>query len=210
VTVTAHRYVYTRGQTYGPVDERHLVEWFREGRCGADDWVWVDEEERWVAARSLPSLRRFLPAVPPASGRSSFVGPPPDRPRGESAPATENLFAFEEARRFVRFRTQLPASWCPLLPGRPATIENYRPCTLLNISAGGAGVAAHDLVSLGTSIHLFVPRIDPDPEPFSLAAKVVRTAPATLPLLVEHGIRFADPETRMRLRLAHFIGRLVR
>lgn len=200
-----HRYVHTRGETYGPVDDRHLILWFREGRFSADDFVFLDEEERWVPARSLPSLAVL---VPPAPKTERAARPPEDRPvRAASAP--ENLFSFEEARRFVRFPTQLPASCAVLRPGQLPQLEDFRPCTVLNISAGGAGIMASETFRVGTVVRLFIPRVDDDPEPFCVNGKVLRTAPGAQPLLTEHGMRFATPPHTVQLRLATFLERLI-
>lgn len=201
-----YRYIHTRGETYGPVDEKHLVLWFREGRFGPDDHVWIDEEERWIPARTLPYIAALV--EPAGTHPPPRPAPAPIARPVRPASAPENLFAFEEARRFHRFSTQLPASYALLKPGKEPDLDDFRPCTLLNLSVGGAGVVAPETIPGGRVVRLFIPRLDDEPEPFYVQGKVVRTAPASPPPLTEHGIRFATPPYNVQLRLVSFLERL--
>jgi len=54
------RYIFTRGQTFGPADLDRLILWVQEGRIGPDDWVWIDEEERWESVKNIPEFKDYF------------------------------------------------------------------------------------------------------------------------------------------------------
>jgi hypothetical protein len=57
---------------YGPVDLPALVNWTKQGRVGAEAWVFCDAEDRWQKAAEVPELKMFLAARPQPGQTTGF------------------------------------------------------------------------------------------------------------------------------------------
>lgn len=207
-----YRYVHARGETYGPVDDERLLVWLRERRIGADDLVWLEEENRWVPLRDVGEFGKAIEdgeaGAAAAAGLAQVSSVAPSvAPTGGAVP--ENLFAFEGARRFVRFRTHLQGRYALLHGNRPPAAADYKRATVTNLSAGGAGFEAVRTVPVGTVVHLEFKIPDGNPDPFVVHAEVVRTAPSVQPGMTEHGVRFAALPADLKRRLVDFLENII-
>jgi len=91
---------YVGGQEYGPVDEATLEQWVRQGRLGANDFLWRAGMDQWRPAwQARPEL---------------FASPPmvSARPWGGTGGRTPNAELMAQARE------QLSGHW-----GRPITVS---------------------------------------------------------------------------------------
>lgn len=203
------RYVHARGQTYGPADMERLLLWVREGRVGPDDWVWIDEERRWVGLRDLPDLAAALslsaPGAPGLAAPSS-TAPPSDHAVGQ---VPQNLFAFEGGRRYVRFDTHLKARYAVQHMNRPVDEKSMHACTLSNLSVGGAGIDMVETLSVGTVLRVVAQLPDEDPEPFTATVRILRTAPSIVPGHTEHGTEFSNLPGPLKDRLVAFLEEMI-
>ncbi|MBM3879270.1 MAG: cyclic nucleotide-binding domain-containing protein [Verrucomicrobia bacterium] len=60
---------------YGPVELPALIEWAKEERVRPESWVFLQHENRWVAAREVSELALFFPpATDPGLYRKSSTG----------------------------------------------------------------------------------------------------------------------------------------
>lgn len=217
------RYVHVRGETFGPADTERLAVWLREGRLGPDDWVWIEEEGRWEVARQVADLVALVPevfagakgggtahlsaavAAPGLGAPSSTVPPGVER----KADVPENLFAFEGARRYIRFETHLHAQYCAVGGHHAPRAGDWHKCTVSNLSVGGAGIETVSKIADGTTLRFRFHLPDGRPDPIETNAEVMRSAPSVRSGFTEYGLRFSSMPQPMKKRLVEFLETLV-
>ena len=53
-------YIHVDGKNYGPLVPEEVSRWIRDGRLGAEDYVWAPEKGTWVRAKELEFLTPVL------------------------------------------------------------------------------------------------------------------------------------------------------
>ncbi|NIT37008.1 MAG: AgmX/PglI C-terminal domain-containing protein [candidate division Zixibacteria bacterium] len=53
-------YIHVDGKNYGPLVPEEVSRWIRDGRLGAEDYVWAPEKGTWVRAKELEFLAPVL------------------------------------------------------------------------------------------------------------------------------------------------------
>jgi TonB family protein len=53
-------YIHVDGKNYGPLVPEEVSRWLRDGRLGAEDYVWAPEKGTWVRAKELEFLTPVL------------------------------------------------------------------------------------------------------------------------------------------------------
>ncbi len=220
------RYIHTRGQTFGPADLDRLQIWFQEGRFGPDDWVWIDEENRWVAARECPDLAAFFrskgsgfyssklaaapsSAAPAASSGGTVSSGSVPAPVVRQMPIPESLFEHERKgnRHYLRFDAIAKGRYYAVQAQRMPTERDYHHCRVLNVSMGGIGIETEETIEPGRTIRIETDFGDESFGLFKVMAIVVRTAPSLEFGYVEHGVMFSNLPADDRRNLIRFLER---
>lgn len=205
------RYVFTQGQTYGPADLEHLLTWIHQGRLRPDDWIWIDEENRWVLVREIPEFDVVLRQLEFRNAPMA-VATPSSVPSSHLADATalpDSLYADPAGpRRFLRLDTHLQGQFCALQIDRVPESGEYKRCMITNVSAGGCAVELPALTPVGYTIWLIIELKD-GREPFRIKGKILRTAPGLLSGMTEHGVKFLSLQDAARDRLRAYLEGLL-
>ena len=210
------RYIFTRGQTFGPADLDRLILWVQEGRIGPDDWVWIDEEDRWESVKNIPEFKDYFKkseskfysahlastSSPSLSDAEIKTAP---LPIIKSVSIPDELFEHEGLRHYVRLETFLDGRYYEMKSQRMPTEKDLRPCRVLNISIGGASVEMNETLETGTSLRLEIDLMRNNRDLFCIQSRVMRTGPGIEFGMTEHGMQFAAMPELDKKRLIDFL-----
>lgn len=120
------------------------------------------------------------------------------------------LLGVAPAAPFERTETHMIGWYAPLSTGREPSFDDFRPCTVVSLSAQGAAVMTNTPLPVGSPVRLVVPRLDEAPDPFGADARVVEMAPGAFPNSTEWVLAFAPLDPKARRRIESFLDRAAR